>query len=63
MPCRVCFRYIPLQELKDRHLAHKSKGGPLAKLALFTSARLSVQPIRKEEFDYIITMENEKQEK
>ena len=52
-------RYIPLQELKDKHLEHKSSGGALSKLALFTSARLSVQPIRKEEYDYILHMENE----
>lgn len=53
-------RYIPLPELKELHLKHKSTGGPLAKLSLFTSARLSVQPLTKQEFDFILSLENEK---
>jgi len=53
-------RYIPLPELKALHLEHKAKGGPLAKLALFTSARLSVQPLTEEEFKYILNLENSK---
>ena len=51
-------RYISLPELKALHLEHKAKGGPLAKLALFTSARLSVQPLTDEEFNYILDLEN-----
>lgn len=51
-------RFIPLNELKRLHLEHKSTGGPLAKLALFTSARLSVQPIRQEEFNFILSLED-----
>lgn len=51
-------RFIPLNELKRLHLEHKSTGGPLAKLALFTSARLSVQPIREEEFNFILSLED-----
>lgn len=51
-------RFIPLAELKSLHLEHKKKGGgPLSNLALFTSARLSVQPLTKEEFEYIIELE------
>ena len=50
-------RYIPLSELKALHLEHKSSGGPLAKVALFTSARLSVQPLTLEEFEYILSLE------
>merc|ERR1712002_401160 len=45
---RMMKRYISLHELKKIHLEHKDKGGPLAKLALFTKARLSVQPLTKE---------------
>jgi len=56
-------RYISLKELKRLHLKHKTNGGPLAKLSLFTSARLSVQPIREEEFDFILTLENKEEEK
>ena len=53
-------RYIPLPELKALHQEHKSKGGPLAKVALFTSARLSVQPLTDEEFKYILSLEDKK---
>ena len=52
-------RYIPLHELKELHQKHKNIGGPLANLALFTKARLSVQPLTKEEFDFILELENE----
>lgn len=51
-------RYIPLHELKELHLKHKTNGGPLANLALFTKARLSVQPMTKEEFDFILQLED-----
>ena len=54
-------RYISLPELKALHLKHKGGGGPLSKLALFTSARLSVQPLTQGEFDYILALENKKQ--
>ena len=55
-------RYISLPELKALHQEHKSKGGPLAKIALFTSARLSVQPLTDEEFKYILSLEDKKPE-
>ena len=51
-------RYIPLHELKDLHLKHKSNNGILSKLALFTKARLSVQPLTEDEFDFILKLEN-----
>ena len=38
-------RFIPLSELKRLHLEHVNSGGPLKKMALFTRARLSVQPV------------------
>ena len=53
-------RYISLHELKALHLKQKSSGGPLRNLALFTKARLSVQPITEEEWDYILSLENTK---
>ena len=53
-------RYIPLHELKERHLEHKSNQGPLANLALFTKARLSVQGLTTEEFNYILELEDQK---
>ena len=52
-------RYIPLSELKELHQKHKSSGGPLRNLAMFTKARLSVQPITEEEWQFILTLENE----
>ena len=53
-------RFIPLQELKAIHLRHKASGkGALKDLALFTSARLSVQPLTKEEFDFILDLEHQ----
>lgn len=42
---RMMNRYIPLSELKKYHLQHRAKGGPLKDMALFTRARLSVQPL------------------
>ena len=52
-------RYIPLPELKTIHLKHKGAGkGALRGLSLFTSARLSVQPITQEEFDFILAQED-----
>ena len=51
-------RYIPLHELKELHLEHKKSGGPLKNVALCTKARLSVQPLTKEEFEFILTLEN-----
>ena len=53
-------RYIPLDELKRIHLKHKTNKGPLANLALFTKARLSVQPLTEEEWDFILKLQNEK---
>ena len=47
-----------LEELKQLHLEHKRTGGPLAGLSLFTKARLSVMPVTKEEWDFIISLES-----
>lgn len=55
---RMTKRFIPLSELKKYHLQHKVKGGPLKDLALFTRARLSVQPLTAEEFDFVLSLEN-----
>lgn len=38
-------RFISLSELKKYHLKHRDTGGPLKDMALFTRARLSVQPL------------------
>uniref|UniRef100_A0A674NZ90 Thymocyte nuclear protein 1 n=1 Tax=Takifugu rubripes TaxID=31033 RepID=A0A674NZ90_TAKRU len=42
---RMMKRFIPLSELKKYHLQHRAQGGPLKDMALFTRARLSVQPL------------------
>ncbi len=47
-------RFVPLSELKEIHLKHKREGeGALINLSLFTRSRLSVQAIKKEEWDFI----------
>ncbi|XP_033751252.1 thymocyte nuclear protein 1-like [Pecten maximus] len=56
---RMLKRFIPLAELKQLYLKHKDCGGPLSKLALFTRARLSVQPLTTEEWDFILSLEDE----
>ncbi|XP_033968940.1 thymocyte nuclear protein 1 [Trematomus bernacchii] len=55
---RMVKRYIPLSELKKYHLQHRAKGGPLKDMGLFTRARLSVQPLTTEEFEFILTLED-----
>jgi len=52
-------RFISLHELKALHEQHKKEGGPLKELALFTKARLSVQPLTQQEFDFIVDLEND----
>lgn len=42
---RTTKRFLPLSELKKHHLQHRAAGGPLKDVALFTRARLSVQPL------------------
>jgi len=56
---RMINRYIPLSELKKYHLQHRAKGGPLKDMALFTRARLSVQPLTSEEFDFLLSLEDQ----
>lgn len=46
---RMLKRFIPLSELKIHHTEHKTSGGPLKNIALFTRARLSVQPVSQGE--------------
>ncbi|MCI4385726.1 hypothetical protein PGIGA_G00054040 [Pangasianodon gigas] len=55
---RMTKRFIPLTELKKYHLKHKGSGGALSNMALFTRARLSVQPLTTEEFDFILSLED-----
>ncbi|XP_036416365.1 thymocyte nuclear protein 1 [Colossoma macropomum] len=55
---RMTKRFIPLAELKKYHLQHKSNGGPLSNMAQFTRARLSVQPLTAEEFDFVLSLED-----
>eukprot|EP00062_Callorhinchus_milii_P011280 gi/632957062/ref/XP_007894274.1/ PREDICTED: thymocyte nuclear protein 1 isoform X3 [Callorhinchus milii] len=57
---RMLKRFIPLAEMKKYHQEHKTQGGPLKNVALFTKARLSVQPLTKGEFDFISTLEDKK---
>lgn len=52
-------REITFPELKKLHEKHKSQNpkGPLANMALVAGSRLSVQPVRKEEWDFILSLE------
>ncbi|ERE74444.1 thymocyte nuclear protein 1 [Cricetulus griseus] len=54
---RMMKRFISLDELKAYHQAHKATGGPLKSMTLFTRQRLSVQPLTREEFDFILSLE------
>ncbi|XP_045870501.1 thymocyte nuclear protein 1 isoform X2 [Meles meles] len=54
---RMMKRYITLAELKTHYRAHKTTGGPLKDMALFTRQRLSVQPLTPEEFYFILSLE------
>lgn len=56
---RMTKRFLPLSELKKYHLQHRAEGGPLKDMALFTRARLSVQPLTTEEFDFVLSLEDE----
>ncbi|XP_013867875.1 thymocyte nuclear protein 1 isoform X2 [Austrofundulus limnaeus] len=56
---RMMKRFLPLSELKEHYLQHRSDGGPLKDVALFTRARLSVQPLTSEQFDFILSLEDE----
>lgn len=55
---RTMKRYIPLSELKKVHVEHKQSDGLLKSIALFTRARLSVQPLTREEFEFILSLES-----
>ena len=48
-------RFISLQELKQNF---NTPGNPLANVALFRLARLSVSPLTTAEFDFIMSLEN-----
>ncbi|KAL4224832.1 Thymocyte nuclear protein 1 [Mactra antiquata] len=56
---RMLKRFVPLSQLKQLHIKHKETGGPLKNIALFTKARLSVQPVTQDEWDYILSLEDE----
>ncbi|XP_067910029.1 thymocyte nuclear protein 1 isoform X2 [Heterodontus francisci] len=57
---RMMKRFISLTEMKKYHQEHKTKEGPLKNMALFTRARLSVQPLTKAEFDFVLSLEDQK---
>ena len=44
-------RQVTLEELKTH------KGGALSSMALFTTARLSVQPVSQAEWDFVLSLE------
>jgi hypothetical protein len=50
-------RHISLSELKKLYQVHSGSNGPLKDMSLFTRSRLSVQPVSKEEYDFILSLE------
>jgi predicted RNA-binding protein with PUA-like domain len=46
-------RQVTLDELKQY------RDGPLASMALFTTARLSVQPVSQDEWDFVLSLEKQ----
>ncbi|GAB1604878.1 thymocyte nuclear protein 1-like [Argonauta hians] len=59
---RTLNTFIPLSLIKEHHLEHKVNGGPLKDLALFCMARLSVQPLTQDAWDYILTLEKKEED-
>ncbi|NXB14171.1 THYN1 protein, partial [Rhagologus leucostigma] len=57
---RMTKRFISLPQIKAHHLAHKAHGGPLKNMMLFIKQRLSVQALTQEEFDFVLSLEEEK---
>ena len=57
---RLLKRFVSLAELRRLFREHGKTGGALAGMALFTQGRLSVQPVTKEQFDFILSLEAEK---
>lgn len=57
---RLLKRFVSLAELRPLFREHNKTGGALAGMALFTQGRLSVQPVTKEQFDFILSLEKEK---
>ena len=50
---RMMKRYISRDEMK----LYIGKDSPLSRMALFSRSRLSVQPVTKEEYEFILTLE------
>ena len=57
---RLLKRFVSLAELRLLFREHGKTGGALAGMALFTQGRLSVQPVTKEQFDFILSLEAKK---
>ncbi|RDD46601.1 Thymocyte nuclear protein 1 [Trichoplax sp. H2] len=56
-------RFISLSELKSYHEKHKTNDGPLKNMRLFTNRRLSVQPVTDEEYEFILSIEDQEPKK
>ncbi|NWT08419.1 THYN1 protein, partial [Vireo altiloquus] len=57
---RITKCLISLSQIRVHHLAHKAHGGPLKNMMLFTKQHLPIQPLTKEEFDFFLSLEEEK---
>jgi predicted RNA-binding protein with PUA-like domain len=56
----VLARQITLQELRAHHQQHAGAGGPLAAMALFNRPRLSVQPVTAAEWEFVLSLEEQR---
>ena len=54
---RTFKEFIPQAELKKHYNEHTKNDGILSNMALFTRLRLSVQPVTKPQFDFIMQLE------
>ena len=51
-------RFISLSEIRKYYVDHTSNNGPLMNVGVITRKRLSVQPVTKTEFDFILDLES-----
>lgn len=51
-------RFISLSEIRKYYIEHTSNNGPLMNVGVITRKRLSVQPVTKTEFDFILDLES-----
>jgi len=62
LPRAFCVLCVQVRELRRQITLDELKGhkeGALSGMALFTTARLSVQPVSKEEWEFVLALEDQ----